>query len=100
MDGWLTADAKRRNTQTQFDSLRNEQNRLGELVGKLKREMKTGTSRELEKLMAEANAIKMRQDALMADLTAAESDCQTIMLQLPAIPDPSWPVGKTSVRTS
>jgi seryl-tRNA synthetase len=30
----------------------------------------------------------------MADLTAAESDCQTIMLQLPAIPDPSWPVGK------
>jgi seryl-tRNA synthetase len=94
VDGWLTADAKRRNTQTQFDSLRNEQKRLGELVGKLKREVKTGTSQELEKLIAEANAIKMRQDALMADLTAAESDCQTIMLQLPAIPDPSWPVGK------
>jgi seryl-tRNA synthetase len=94
VDGWLTADAKRRNIQTQFDSLRNEQKRLGELVGKLKRELKAGTSQELEKLIAEANAIKMRQDTLMADLTAAESDCQTIMLQLPAIPDPSWPVGK------
>lgn len=94
VDTWLAADATRRNSQTQFDSLRNEQKRLGELVGKLKREMKTGTSQELEKLIAKANAIKMQQDALMADLTAAESDCQTIMLQLPAIPDPSWPVGK------
>jgi seryl-tRNA synthetase len=94
VDAWLAADATRRNSQTQFDSLRNEQKRLGELVGKLKRELKAGTSQELEKLIAEANAIKMQQDALMADLTAAESDCQTIMLQLPAIPDPSWPVGK------
>jgi seryl-tRNA synthetase len=94
VDAWLAADATRRNSQTQFDSLRNEQKRLGELVGKLKRELKAGTSQELEKLIAEANAIKMQQDALMADLTTAESDCQTIMLQLPAIPDPSWPVGK------
>ena len=94
VDAWLAADGTRRNSQTQFDSLRNEQKRLGELVGKLKRELKAGTSQELEKLIAEANAIKMQQDALMADLTAAESDCQTIMLQLPAIPDPSWPVGK------
>ena len=94
VDAWLAADATRRNSQTQFDSLRNEQKRLGELVGKLKRELKVGTSQELEKLIAKANAIKMQQDALMADLTAAESDCQTIMLQLPAIPDPSWPVGK------
>jgi hypothetical protein len=31
----------------------------------------------------------MWQDALMADLTAAESDCQPIRLQLPAILDPS-----------
>jgi seryl-tRNA synthetase len=94
VDAWLAADATRRNSQTQFDSLRNEQKRLGELVGKLKRELKVGTTQELEKLIAKANAIKMQQDALMADLTGAESDCQTIMLQLPAIPDPSWPVGK------
>ena len=48
VDGWLTADAKRRNSQMQLDSLRNEQKRLGELVGKLKRELKAGTSQELE----------------------------------------------------
>ena len=46
VDGWLAADAKRRNSQTEFDSLRNEQKRLGELVGKLKREVKVGTSLE------------------------------------------------------
>src|SRR5437899_1137739 len=90
VDTWLMADAKRRNTQTQFDALRNEQKKLGEFVGKLKRELKGGTSAELEKLIAEANSIKVRQDELMADLAAAESDCQTTMLQLPAIPDPLW----------
>ena len=75
VDAWLAADAKRRNSQTQFDSLRNEQNRLGELVGKRKREPKAGPSPELEKLIAEANAIKMQQDALMADF-----DCRRIGL--------------------
>jgi seryl-tRNA synthetase len=78
VDTWLKADAKRRNTQAQFDTLRNEQKKLGEFVGKLRRELKADTSPDLEKLIAEANAIKVRQDALTADLTAAESDCQTI----------------------
>ena len=94
VDAWLMADAKRRDTQTQVDSLRNEQKKVGELVAKLKRELKAGTSAELQKLIAQANAMKVRRDELMADLTAAESDCQNTMLQLPAIPDPSWPVGR------
>ena len=46
----MTEHAKRRNTQTQLDALRNEQKKLGELVGKLKRELKAVTSAELEKL--------------------------------------------------
>ena len=50
VDIWLVADAKRRNTQTQLDALRNQQKKLGELVGKLKRELKADTSAELEKL--------------------------------------------------
>jgi seryl-tRNA synthetase len=94
VDAWLAADAKRRQSQTQFDTLRNEQKKLGELVGKLKRELKGGSNPELEKLIAEANTIKARQDGLVADLADAESESQAIMLQLPAIPDPSWPVGR------
>ena len=86
VDIWLKADAKRRNTQTQFDALRNEQKKLGELFGKLKRELKADTSAELEKLIAEANAMKVRRDELLADLAAAESDCQTTMLQCRLFP--------------
>ena len=64
VDAWLKADARRRDSQAQFDALRNEQKKLGETVGRLKRELKGGTSPELEKLITEANAIKTRQESI------------------------------------
>ena len=66
VDAWLAADAARRNAQAQFDNLRAEQNKLGEQIGKLKRELKGQSSPDLEKLLAAANAIKDKQDALNA----------------------------------
>jgi seryl-tRNA synthetase len=94
VDAWLAADAARRNAQAQFDNLRADQNKLGEQVGKLKRELKGQSSPELEKLLAGANAIKEKQDVLNAERNAAEIETQRLMLLLPAIPDPSWPIGK------
>ena len=94
VDAWLTADAARRNAQARFDTLRAEQNKLGEQVGKLKRELKGQGSPELEALLASANAIKETQEALSAERARLESEVQALMLQLPAIPDPTWPVGK------
>jgi seryl-tRNA synthetase len=94
VDAWLAADAARRNAQAQFDNLRADQNKLGEQVGKLKRELKGQSSLELEKLLAGANAIKEKQDGLNAERNAAETEAQRLMLLLPAIPDPSWPIGK------
>lgn len=94
VDAWLAADAARRNAQAQFDNLRAEQNKLGEQVGKLKRELKGQSSPELESVLAAANAIKEKQDSLNSQRSAVEAEAQAIMLQLPAIPDPSWPVGK------
>ena len=94
VDAWLAADAARRNAQARFDTLRAEQNKLGEHVGKLKRELKGQGSPELEALLASANGIKETQEALSAERARLESEVQALMLQLPAIPDPTWPVGK------
>jgi seryl-tRNA synthetase len=94
VDAWLVVDAARRNAQALVDNLRADQNKLGEQVGKLKRELKGQSSPELERLLAEANALKEKQDLLNSQRVAAEAEAQDIMLQLPAIPDPSWPVGK------
>jgi len=94
VDAWLACDAKRRSAQTQFDNLRAEQKKLGEQIGKLKRELKGGTSPELETLVGQGNVIKERQESLGAEQTAAEEESAAIMLQLPAIPDPEWPIGK------
>jgi len=94
VDAWLVADAARRNAQARFDSLRAEQNKLGEQVGKLKRELKGQSSPELEALLTSANGIKEAQEALSAERARLESEVQALMLQLPAIPDPTWPVGK------
>jgi len=94
VDAWLVADAARRNAQARFDSLRAEQNKLGEQVGKLKRELKGQSSPELEALLTSANGIKEAQETLSAERARLESEVQALMLQLPAIPDPTWPVGK------
>jgi seryl-tRNA synthetase len=94
VDAWLAADAARRNAQAQSDNLRAEQNKLGEQVGRLKRELRGQTSPELENLLATANAIKEKQDAWSAERARAEAEAQALMLQLPAIPDPGWPIGR------
>jgi seryl-tRNA synthetase len=94
VDAWLSVDAARRNVQAQSDTLRAEQNKMGEQVGKLKRELRGQSTPELESLLASANAIKEKQEALSAERSRLEAEAQAIMLQLPAIPDPAWPVGK------
>ena len=94
VDAWLATDSARRNVQAQFDTLRAEQNKLGEQVGKLKRELRGQSNPELESVLATANTIKEKQEALASERTRLEAEAQTLMLQLPAIPDPSWPVGK------
>ena len=94
VDAWLAADSARRNIQARSDTLRAEQNKLGEQVGKLKRELKGQTNSELEGLLSAANGIKEKQEALSSERNRLEAEAQELMLQLPAIPDPSWPIGK------
>jgi seryl-tRNA synthetase len=94
VDAWLAADQRRRGAQTQADGLKSEQKKVGDQVGGLKRQLKGGSSPELEKLLEQANALKGKAQQLADEQAAAEAEANAIMLQLPAIPDPSWPVGK------
>jgi seryl-tRNA synthetase len=94
VDAWLAADTRRRNAQTKADALKSEQKKVGDQVGQLKRQLKGGTSPELEKLLAQASDFKAQAQQLADEQAAAEAESASIMLQLPAIPDPTWPIGK------
>jgi seryl-tRNA synthetase len=94
VDEWLAADTRRRTAQTQADALKAEQKKLGDQVGQLKRQLKGGTSPELEQVLQQTTDLKSRAQQLADEQAAAEAEAQAIMLQLPAIPDPTWPVGK------
>src|SRR5258707_13038662 len=74
VDAWLAADQRRRAAQTQVDALKSEQKKVGDQVGQLKRQLKGGSSPEMEKLLEEANAFKTRAQQLAEEQTAAEAE--------------------------
>lgn len=94
VNAWRAADERRRVSQLQADTLRAEQKKIGDQVGPLKRQLKGGTSPELEELLRQSNELKGKQQAAVEAQAAAEAEANQIMLQLPAIPDASWPVGR------
>src|SRR5689334_3716637 len=61
VDSWLKADEKRRNSQLQADTLRNEQKKISDQVGQLKRQLKGASSPEVEQLIAQSNSLKQQQ---------------------------------------
>jgi len=88
VDAWLAADEQRRAAQTQADKLKNDQKTAGEkMKGKLSPE-------ERQQLQATLRQMKEQVQAAEKDQADAEAATNQIMLQLPAIPDPTWPVGK------
>ena len=93
VDEWIAADAARRQAQTHADAARAEQGKLGGEVGKLKAKARGAASPELDALLEQASALKARHETLTAEQAAAEERAGALMLQLPAIPDPAWPVG-------
>src|SRR5262249_21305294 len=69
-------------------------NKLGPEIAKLKKELKGGTNDAVQSLLNRSNEFKAQQQQAAQDQAAAEAEAHAIMLQLPAIPDPSWPAGK------
>jgi seryl-tRNA synthetase len=87
VDAWLSADGRRRTAQTLADQAKSEQRSAGEKMGaKLPDE-------ERRTLQTALKQLKDRVRALEDEQTAAETEASRIMLQLPAVPDPTWPIG-------
>src|SRR3989440_4477186 len=93
VDAWLKADEKRRNSQLQADTLRNEQKKISDQVGQVKRQLKGAKKPEVDHLSEQSNRLKQQQQDLTDQQSLAEAEANQIMLQLPAIPDPTWPIG-------
>jgi seryl-tRNA synthetase len=87
VDAWLTADSKRRAAQAKGDAVKSDQRTAGEkMKGKLEPQQRQALQANLKQLKDQAKAFEDEQ-------AAAEAEAQQIMLQLPAIPDPTWPIG-------
>ena len=87
----LSLDEKRRNSQTQLDSILAEVNSTSKQIGMFFKESKKDDAEELR-----ANVAKLKEDAklLESDLADAESKLQDILVTIPNVPHSSVPQGK------
>lgn len=87
----LSLDEKRRNSQTQLDSILAEVNSTSKQIGMFFKEGKKDDAEELR-----ANVAKLKEDAklLESDLADAESKLQDILVTIPNVPHSSVPQGK------
>lgn len=89
VDAWLMADEARRSAQFEVDQLRATQRQMGQKMGD--KSLSKDDKAALQKQLAE---MKQRVAQLESQQAEAEAQAGEIMLQLPAVPDPTWPVGK------
>ncbi len=88
----LDLDVKRRNTQTEADSLLAEQNSLSREIGKY---MKEGNKAEAEKAKESVAQLKERSRELEAMMDSLTVELNDLTLLLPNLPHTSVPQGRT-----
>jgi seryl-tRNA synthetase len=88
LDSVIAADTRVRDLKNESQTLQAEQNRLSKEIGRAA----AGEARE--KAKADSTALKEKIEKLNADLAAAESGLDMLLLELPNLPHPSVPVGK------
>lgn len=89
VDQWLAADERRRVAQASADKLKADQRAAGEQM-----KQKDLSADERTQIQASLRQLKENVQALEKQQTEAEAESNVLMLQLPALPDPSWPQGK------
>ena len=90
IDEVLKFDARRRELLQQGEALKNRRNTVSEEIGKLKRSGEDASSS-----IAEMDLAKDRIKSIDDDLRKIEDELHILLLQIPNIPHPSVPVGKT-----
>jgi len=91
LDHVLALDEKRRQLIHDHDTLKAQQNEASEAIAKAKGE-------EKQMLVAKMKDVAQRAHALKDERQAIEDEYQTLLLQVPQIPDASAPVGDESAN--
>jgi seryl-tRNA synthetase len=86
IDQVLSVDGRRRALETEFNELRNRQNKAGERIAKASKE-------EREAIKAEMTPIKARLARIETEKQSVDSELYQLMLLVPQIPHPDAPVG-------
>lgn len=92
LDSVLDLDVKRRETQTQLDSLLAEQNTISKQIGLLMRE---GKREEAAKAKSSMTHFKESVKELESKMELYAKELDSLLVQLPNIPHSSVPVGKS-----
>jgi seryl-tRNA synthetase len=93
-DSVITKDDERKATQQQADELLAKGNQLAKRIGEL---YKTGNAAEANVLKEESLTFKESSKALQAKQTDLQTEIQDILVQIPNIPHPSVPAGKSDL---
>ena len=91
-DSVITKDDERKATQQQADELLAKGNQLAKQIGEL---YKTGKAAEANVLKGESLTFKESSKALQTKQTDLQKEIQDILVQIPNIPHPSVPAGKS-----
>jgi seryl-tRNA synthetase len=90
VDEILTLDERRRDILQKVEVLKNRRNVVSAEIGKLKKEGKDASS-----VIAEMENVKNQINSFDDELRQVEETLNNLLLQIPNIPHPSVPVGKT-----
>ena len=91
-DSVITKDDERKATQQRADELLAKGNQLAKQIGEL---YKTGNAAEANVLKEESLTFKESSKALQTKQTDLQKEIQDILVQIPNIPHPSVPAGKS-----
>lgn len=93
VDRLLVVDSNRRSTQKKLDDALAESNSLAKEIGNL---FKSGKKEEANNLKGKTSELKQVIKELQEQLTNLENEQDSLLVQLPNIPQESVPAGKTS----
>jgi seryl-tRNA synthetase len=88
----IEADEKRRQIQTQLDQALGEANKIAKSIGQL---FKEGKKEEANDMKARSAELKIHSKALAEELEKYNSAMNELVIQLPNLPHPSVPPGKS-----
>lgn len=92
VNGIITADIQRKSLQTELDAGLAEMNSISKEIGIL---FKDGNKEEADKLKERTAEFKEKNKVLGDQLAETEKELQSLLIQLPNIPHPSVPAGKS-----